>query len=87
MALGAGDQSRINEDEKVDANVIATDNVNEKFEDGSTSIVSVDSREADEALELVGIRRTAVFSEEYNLRLRRKLVSILDAVYRRELQY
>ena len=67
--------------------MIATDNVNEKFEDGSTSIVSVDSREADEALELVGIRRTAVFSEEYNLRLRRKLVSILDAVYRRELQY
>ena len=54
--------------------VSPTDDVKEKFEDGSTSIASVDSREADEALELVGIRRTAVFSEEYNTRLRRKLV-------------
>ena len=31
--------------------------------------------DADEALELVGMRRTEHFSEEYNRKLRRKLVS------------
>jgi hypothetical protein len=36
--------------------------------------VSFDSSEVDEALQLVGTRRTAQFSEEYNQRLRRKLV-------------
>ena len=39
-----------------------------------TDTLSVDSKDADEALELVGIRREAQFSEEYNLKLRRKLV-------------
>ena len=34
-----------------------------------------DSVEGDEALHLVGRERTAQFSEEYNKRLRRKLVS------------
>ncbi len=40
------------------------------------SIASVDVSRGDEALRLVGIERSAEFSEEYNLRLRRKLVSI-----------
>ena len=40
--------------------------------DGSAS--STDSADGDEALQLVGKERTAEFSEEYNLRLRRKLV-------------
>ena len=34
-----------------------------------------DTIHGDEALELVGRERTEQFSEEYNLRLRRKLVS------------
>ena len=39
-------------------------------------VVSVDDTlNGDEALELVGRERTAQFSEEYNRRLRRKLVS------------
>ena len=38
------------------------------------SINSIDSRDVDEALELVGMRRTVEFSEEYNKKLRRKLV-------------
>lgn len=36
----------------------------------------VDTSEGDEALELVGRERTAQFTEEYNKKLRRKLVSI-----------
>lgn len=41
-------------------------------------IVSVmESTEGDEALKLVGRERTAQFSEEYNRRLRRKLVSVI----------
>ena len=37
-------------------------------------VISVNSQDADEALELVGVKRTE-FSEEYNERLRKKLVS------------
>lgn len=44
------------------------------------SINSIDSRDVDEALELVGMRRTAEFSEEYNKKLRRKLVRLLIIV-------
>lgn len=40
----------------------------------SVTIESVDSRDVDEALNLVGMRRTAEFSEDYNRKLRRKLV-------------
>lgn len=41
-----------------------------------SEIASVDgSLEGDEALQLVGKERTHEFSEEYNRRLRRKLVS------------
>ncbi|KAL5526499.1 hypothetical protein ACEPAF_8223 [Sanghuangporus sanghuang] len=34
---------------------------------------SIDARDGDEALELVGVRRKTQFSEEYNLKLRKKL--------------
>lgn len=40
------------------------------------TLQSVDSKDADEALELVGLRRELHFSEEYNKKLRRKLVSL-----------
>ncbi|OCB91702.1 MFS general substrate transporter [Sanghuangporus baumii] len=39
----------------------------------SSDGVSIDATDGDEALELVGMRRTAQFSKEYNLRLRKKL--------------
>ncbi|KAL5526502.1 hypothetical protein ACEPAF_8226 [Sanghuangporus sanghuang] len=39
----------------------------------SSDGVSIEATDGDEALELVGMRRTAQFSEEYNLRLRKKL--------------
>ena len=39
-----------------------------------SSADSLQLTDADEALELVGVRRTAEFSEEYMLKLRRKLV-------------
>ncbi|KAL5527492.1 hypothetical protein ACEPAG_6283 [Sanghuangporus baumii] len=39
----------------------------------SSEEASINVRDGDEALELVGMRRTAQFSEEYNLKLRRKL--------------
>lgn len=35
---------------------------------------SIDLSDGDEALRLIGIERTAQFSEEYNAKLRRKLV-------------
>lgn len=62
----------------VDAEIKPRDPIidEKKSEDGSASVLSVDSREGDEALELVGIQRSAVFSEEYNLKLRRKLVCL-----------
>ncbi len=41
----------------------------------TTTVSSVDLNDRDAALDLVGIQRTAQFSEEYNLRLRNKLVS------------
>lgn len=41
------------------------------------TLQSMDSKDADEALELVGLRRESHFSEEYNKKLRRKLVSPL----------
>ena len=44
------------------------------------SVDSIDSRDVDEALELVGMRRTAEFSEEYNKKLRRKLVCPMTIV-------
>ncbi|KAI5124717.1 hypothetical protein M0805_005355, partial [Coniferiporia weirii] len=37
------------------------------------SVESIDSKDVDEALELVGMRRSEHFSEEYNNKLRRKL--------------
>jgi len=35
---------------------------------------SIESRQGDEALKLVGTERQVTFSDEYNLKLRRKLV-------------
>jgi ACS family allantoate permease-like MFS transporter len=43
--------------------------------DEKVGLDTVNSEEGDEALRLVGTVRTAQFSEEYNLKLRRKLVS------------
>jgi histone acetyltransferase (RNA polymerase elongator complex component) len=43
---------------------------------GVTTTTSFDSSNMDEAMRLVGAERTAVFSEEYNAKLRRKLVSV-----------
>ncbi len=42
----------------------------------TATVTSFDSKDADEALQLVGTSRTQNFSEEYNLKLRRKLVCI-----------
>ena len=44
-----------------------------KLEEKGDAIV-LDATDGDEALLLVGTERTAEFSEEYNLKLRRKLV-------------
>lgn len=52
-----------------------TSSLDEKHPDTAT-VVSVDSKDADEALELVGTTRTSHFTEEYNAKLRRKLVSL-----------
>jgi len=45
-------------------------------------VVSVDSscepRQGDEALKLVGMERQITFSDEYNLKLRKKLVRVLQ---------
>lgn len=50
--------------------------VDEKRAVESETVSFVDTLEGDEALQLVGRERTAEFSEEYNRRLRRKLVYI-----------
>ena len=42
--------------------------------------VSYDESDMDEAMMLVGAERTTEFSEEYNAKLRRKLVSNSDPV-------
>ena len=41
---------------------------------------SLDLSVGDEALKLVGARRIAEFSEEYNLKLRRKLVGMVQSI-------
>ena len=41
--------------------------------DASSVEASIDVSDGDEALVLVGMHRTAQFSEDYNLKLRRKL--------------
>lgn len=45
------------------------------------SELSYDIEDGDEALQLVGTLRSANFSEEYNLKLRRKLVRLLYIIY------
>lgn len=41
--------------------------------DSPSDEASIDVSDGDEALELVGMHRTAQFSEDYNLKLRRKI--------------
>jgi MFS transporter, ACS family, allantoate permease len=52
---------------------MASTSSDEKLERSSASEISISK--GDEALQLVGVERTTEFSEEYNRRLRRKLVS------------
>lgn len=47
---------------------------------GLAAVASYEASDMDEAMLLVGVERSAVFSEEYNLRLRRKLVSFVKFV-------
>ena len=47
------------------------------IEEQTVSITSYDSKDVDEAMALVGAQRTSHFSEEYNLKLRKKLVGLL----------
>ena len=42
---------------------------------GIATVTSYEESDVDEAMMLVGAERSAVFSEEYNAKLRRKLVS------------
>lgn len=58
--------------EKVPASPV----VDEKQAVDTETVSVLDSVHGDEALELVGHERTAEFSEEYNRRLRRKLVRV-----------
>ena len=62
------------EDEK------ARDTLDEKRPASESELSSV-PLDGDEALHLVGAERTVEFSEEYNLKLRRKLVSIPSLRY------
>lgn len=52
--------------QEVEKNEVLVETLNEKS--------SLDIQDGDEALRLIGAERTAQFSEEYNLKLRRKLV-------------
>jgi len=45
-------------------------------EDEKLGLYTVDTSQGDEALKLVGAERKQQFSEEYNLKLRRKLVRL-----------
>jgi MFS transporter, ACS family, allantoate permease len=49
---------------------------NEDHEDEKLGLYIVDTSQGDEALQLVGAERKDRFSEEYNLKLRRKLVPL-----------
>lgn len=48
-------------------------------EDSFDEKLSVDLNDGDEALRLIGTERTNQFSEEYNAKLRRKLVLLSSA--------
>lgn len=61
----------VDRDAEKKASYIDDNIVIEKFDDSS-----VNFKEGDEALRLIGVERTAQFSEEYNRKLRRKLVRI-----------
>ncbi len=58
-----------------------TPSIDEKLENIETpSDGSIDLRGGDEALKLVNAEEVTQFSEEYNLRLRRKLVRIVSCL-------
>lgn len=61
--------------------------VDEKRAVDSDTVSFVDTLNGDEALQLVGRERTAEFSEEYNKRLRRKLVHTFLCLPRFRTQY
>jgi MFS transporter, ACS family, allantoate permease len=48
----------------------------EDLEDEKLGLYAIDTSQGDEALKLVGAERKEQFSEEYNLRLRKKLVHL-----------
>ena len=62
-------------DEKTIATVLITD----------ADSAEVDFRDKDEALRLVGLERTAQFSEEYYAKLRRKFVSLRHTIVKASL--
>lgn len=59
----------------IESEKVSSSPVDEKHVVDSEVTSLTDSLQADEALQLVGKERTQEFSEEYNRRLRRKLVS------------
>lgn len=62
------------EEQKVVGDVEKSKHSTEASIDEKVSNDSIDLGNGDEALRLIGIERTAQFSEEYNIALRRKLV-------------
>ena len=51
------------------------ESIDEKKLENNVETAVLDATEGDEALLIVGAERTVEFSEEFNLKLRRKLVS------------
>jgi len=49
--------------------------------DEKLGLDSIDTSDGDEALQLVGTQATAHFSEEYNRKLRRKLVPLVSCTW------
>ena len=67
--------------ESIESGKVSGSPVDEKHNIDSEIASVDDSFQEDEALELVGKERTQEFTEEYNRRLRRKLVSDLSPRY------
>ncbi len=72
--------------ELLSTNLKANDSFTDEKHLETTTVSSVNLKDHDAALDLVGIQRTSQFSEEYNLKLRRKLVSYSDNHYKSEKQ-
>ena len=54
---------------------LAKEPENDEKDAGVATMTTYEESDVDEAMMLVGAERSAVFSEEYNAKLRRKLVS------------